>query len=301
MKLYTERHGIRAPLEKTYVINSDVYALLLKSCVKYKENLIHIFPLMCHHDFTDKDYIKFDDVQFSARIRNKIRNILTNHKGEFIAPNYDEDFDQFVIIDLIEYFAQNIRDITKRWNSLEYKNFEIVESLSTSNIFLDFQTEINEIFLESGVLYNLTSEKIVERIVEDSPLTNEIEDKFREINEAGLKELLKDAVALHKTPNDSARRDSVEKIWDAFERLKTYYESLSKKQSIKKIIQDISNNNKDYIKLLNDEFNELTRIGNEFRIRHHETNKIEIYDVKYYDYFFNRCLSLIALAVKYLK
>ena len=49
------------------------------------------------------------------------------------------------------------------------------------------------------------------------------------------------------------------------------------------------------------EFQALTKIGNNFRIRHHETDKVEITDVRHYDYFFNRFLSLIALALQYLE
>lgn len=49
------------------------------------------------------------------------------------------------------------------------------------------------------------------------------------------------------------------------------------------------------------EFKMLTDIGNKYRIRHHETDRIDITDVRYYDYFFNRCLSLIALAIQYLR
>ena len=60
-------------------------------------------------------------------------------------------------------------------------------------------------------------------------------------------------------------------------------------------------NNKDEFVYNEDEFNTLTKIGNSFRIRHHETDKIEIQDIRYYDYFFNRCLSLIAIAIQYLK
>ena len=56
-----------------------------------------------------------------------------------------------------------------------------------------------------------------------------------------------------------------------------------------------------FIDLFTKEFKALTEIGNSFTIRHHETNKIEIPDLNYYDYFFNRCLSLIALAVEYLQ
>lgn len=37
MKLYSERHGIRAPLEKTYSINKDMYSLLLDCCKRYQK------------------------------------------------------------------------------------------------------------------------------------------------------------------------------------------------------------------------------------------------------------------------
>ncbi len=37
MKLYSERHGIRAPQEKTYSINRDMYSLLLDFCKRYKK------------------------------------------------------------------------------------------------------------------------------------------------------------------------------------------------------------------------------------------------------------------------
>jgi len=36
-------------------------------------------------------------------------------------------------------------------------------------------------------------------------------------------------------------------------------------------------------------------------IRHHETDKKEIIDNNYYDYFYQRCFALINLALKYLK
>lgn len=58
---------------------------------------------------------------------------------------------------------------------------------------------------------------------------------------------------------------------------------------------------KTYDTLFDTEFQALTKIGNNFRIRHHETDKVEITDVRHYDYFFNRCLSLIALAIQYLQ
>lgn len=300
MKLYTERHGIRAPRKKTYIINKDVYSLLLNCCKKYQKNLTHIFPLSCHNDFTDSDYNAFDEKGFNARIKIKIPTIFRDEFDRICVPTYYDEYDQYAILDYLEYFAQNIQDISVHWNNERYRNYQTIDCFETTEVFFKFKDEINEIFIESGVLYELTDEKIVERIIENSPLTTEMETSFETIKESGTKELLKDAIALYKTPNGSARQDSVEKIWDALERLKTYYKSLDKKKSAQKIVSDMAGGNVEFEKLFNDEFKALTDIGNNYRIRHHETNKIDIVDERYYDYLFNRCLSLIALAIQYL-
>ena len=299
MKFYTERHGIRKPIEKTYSINRDMYLLLLDCCKKYQKNLTHIFTLNCHHDFTGRDYVAFDEAGFITKIKIKIPSLFRDESGRICAPAHNDEYDQYAILDLIEYFAVNIKDISEHWNN-KYQNYKTIDWFETSDIFKDFKKEINEIFTEAGLLYELTDEKIIERIVENSPLTKEIENSFAAVQEKGIRELLKDAIALYKTPNSTARQDSVEKIWDAFERLKTYHTELNKKQSAEKIVNDMSGGNNNFYDLFDKEFKMLTDIGNEYRIRHHETNRVDITDVRYYDYLFNRCLSLIALAIEYL-
>lgn len=299
MELYTERRGIRKPLKKTYSINRDMYLLLLDCCKKYQKNLTHMFPLNCHHNFTNSNYTAFDEKIFITRIKIRIPSLFINESDEISVPERDNEYDQYALLDLIEYLALNIKDISEHWNN-QYQNYKTIDCLETSYIFENFKKEINEIFTEGGLLYKLTDEKIIERIVENSPLTVEIENSFEMVNEVGIRELLKDAVALYKTPSFTARQDSVEKIWDAFERIKTYYTEFDKKKSSEKIVNDMSCGDSNFYILFNDEFKNLTNIGNNYRIRHHETNKIDITDVRYYDYLFNRCLSLIALVVQYL-
>lgn len=46
------------------------------------------------------------------------------------------------------------------------------------------------------------------------------------------------------------------------------------------------------------EFKVLTEIGNSYRIRHHEKNKIDILNDIHYEYFYKRCLSLISILLK---
>ncbi len=301
MSLYTERHGLRKPIARTSKISKEVYTLLLNICQKYYKNLTHIFKLQQHCSFVGQDYIEFNRSQFENRMAIKIPNIFRDEHGHIAAPQYNDDYDQYSLIDLIEYVAENIKDISEGWNNDRYKNYWYIHCLDTTNVFNDYRNEINEIFVESGVLFTLTTEKIIERIVENSPLSAEIEAQTQQISEVGTRELLKDAIALYKTPNPAARQDSVEKIWDALERLKTYYTNLDKRGSATKVVNDMSNGQAEFITIFDAEFRALTDIGNSFRIRHHETNKIDITDNRHYDYFFNRCLSLISLAIQYLQ
>ena len=54
-------------------------------------------------------------------------------------------------------------------------------------------------------------------------------------------------------------------------------------------------------KMYNVEFKALTDIGNAYRIRHHEKNKIDITDNRQYEYFYKRCFTLISIAFQYLE
>ena len=142
---------------------------------------------------------------------------------------------------------------------------------------------------------------MIERVVENSVSTPEIETLVKSIKEPGTKELLEEAITLYKRPNPASRNNAVEKLWDALERLKTYYTTLDKKASIAKIVYGMGTERSAFEQLFNNEFIALTEIGNNYRIRHHETNKIDITDNRHYDYFFNRCLALVATAIRYLE
>lgn len=63
----------------------------------------------------------------------------------------------------------------------------------------------------------------------------------------------------------------------------------------------MSNGNEVYIDMFTKEFEQVTKIGNNFRIRHHEINKTDIQDNKYYYYFYKHCLLLMSIAVIYLE
>ena len=83
-------------------------------------------------------------------------------------------------------------------------------------------------------------------------------------------------------------------MWDAWERIKTIEPGRDKKESAKKIL-DMAATEPKFRGLLEMDAQELTDIGNEFRIRHSETNKTEIQEVEQVDYLFHRMFAIVML------
>lgn len=164
-----------------------------------------------------------------------------------------------------------------------------------------FRDKINGMFQHAHLNFFFSEHGMIEQVLAHEVLDNTIGQSIGAIKEVGLRDLLDQAIALHQRPDIAAHRDAMEKIWDALERLKTYYTDLNKRASVSKIVNGMADGNTNFIDMFETEFRTLTNIGNNYRIRHHETNKVDITDPRHYDYFFNRCLSLIALAIQYLQ
>lgn len=96
---------------------------------------------------------------------------------------------------------------------------------------------------------------------------------------------------------------AMEKIWDAFERIKSYY-GKDKRDSAKTIVSILSDEIKSAKNSLNTDENslffekelrELTELGNNYKIRHSEKNKPVINNYFTQEYLFFRVLNLINL------
>lgn len=217
------------------------------------------------------------DITTSEEVFNDIRQFYIpkcyNEKKQYLETSNLEDFvlhsSPYCVIDMIEFF--------EKYNSDS-----------------DFEVQVNAILRLNNIDLKLSNGKI------ESLFNSQLESvMIAPIQETGLKELIQEATKYY---DDDNVKIAVEKLWDAFERLKTYYfPTLDKKKSTNKIINDIANDKKSYIDVFEKEFFELTAIGNNFRIRHHETNKIDIEDKRHYDYFYKRCLSLVSLAIQFLE
>ncbi|MCJ2146285.1 hypothetical protein [Bacillus sp. B19-2] len=215
------------------------------------------------------------DVLVSEEVFNDIR--------KFYSPKCFNNQKQYVETDSLKEFIY----YTSPYCVLDA--IEFLEKYCKNN----YVAKINAILKLNDISLKLNNGKI--ESISDSHLKK---NTLISIGETGLKELLQEANTYYEKGN---LKIAVEKLWDAFERLKTYYApTLDKKKSVNRIIDDMSRNKEPFKKMFEKEFYELTTIGNNFRIRHHETTKIDIEDDEHYDYFYKRCLSLITVASQYL-
>lgn len=243
-------------------------------------------------------------------VRKQIFNLLSKYDAIYYTTNetgwnYSAHLSEDVISDIKLFYSPhgfNEKGQYVQTNSLEnavcygkpLQLVDIVELFAKYNKSTDFELQLNQL-LELNKLPIRLKEGRAENIL-SIPIKPEI---LEPIQEAGLKELLQNASSYYEKGDV---RVAVEKLWDALERLKTYYSpALNKRESVHKIIKDMSNNKNEYERLFEKEFQQLTTIGNNFRIRHHEKNKINIEDDRYYEYFYKRCLSLVSTAIQYLE
>lgn len=116
-------------------------------------------------------------------------------------------------------------------------------------------------------------------------------------NDNDLKSLIEAANSLYRKNTSDDSQLALEKIWDALERSKTYF-GTDKKQSVARIKKCVSEDDEQIAQMIDDELNTLTRIGNQYQIRHFERGKYLISNKKVRDYLFNRCLGLINLILQ---
>lgn len=207
--------------------------------------------------------------------------------------------EKYAMLDLIEFLYKNLKDPVAVGRYHDYFNHFHFSFHDTGQSKYEFRGKINSIFSRNGVVFYLDDQGEIKRAVPES-FKNIISNIRFSTRDHRLNELLEISYAKFILPRIESRIESLEKIWDAFERLKTYYEE-NKKASANTLISTVSKNNTLFSSYIESEFQALTKIGNEFQIRHFERNKVELQSNLHVDYLFYRMSSLIHLCIESIK
>ncbi len=158
-----------------------------------------------------------------------------------------------------------------------------------------FANDVNRMFERNGMAFELKGGEIVR--LAPAVLQEALAASIFGTGDATLDELLETARQKILNRSIDVRRESLEKLWDAWERLKTVEPGRDKRESTARLL-DKAAAEPTLRNKLEDEAFALTNIGNTFMIRHAETDKIPVTESAHVDYLFHRMFSLIWLLLK---
>ena len=160
----------------------------------------------------------------------------------------------------------------------------------------EFRATVNRIFARNGVAFEMLSTGSLVRVL---PLVLGDDLRRTDFNtgDRTLDNMLEECRAKFSDRNPLVRREALERLWDAWERLKSLADPSDKKRSIK-IILDATASEPSLRARLEAEALELNSIGNSHLIRHSEVNQVPIIDVDHIDYLFHRLFAMIHLMLR---
>lgn len=133
-----------------------------------------------------------------------------------------------------------------------------------------FAEDVNRLFERNGIAFELKDGEIIR--LAPAALQEALANTVFRTGDAHLDEMLEDARTKFQNRDLKVRRESLEELWDAWERLKTVEKGKDKKATVKALL-DKGAQEPAFRQMLEDEAGALTAIGNNFMIRHTETTR----------------------------
>lgn len=284
-KLFTERHGGTKPrvLEKLDHITRRGLLGLIEARID-EEWFGEAFPFAC------------PDGRGNAGCDNQKLKDMAAAYGVIWPADYRDGHEpqsDGQIFDLIEFSYEHIAlpDAYDSHSYMGHSHYTYDQQAGREK----FQDEVNRMFERNGIAFNLEHGEVMR--IAPSVLQEVLAQTTFDTGDRILDDILE--VARQKFLNRSldVRRESLEKLWDAWERLKTVEPGKDKKARVTALL-DKAATEATFRLRLESEAASLTEIGNKFMIRHTETDKIPIEDSAHVDYLFQRMFALVRLLLK---
>lgn len=201
------------------------------------------------------------------------------------------NFSDKTFSELFEAFNININDPKYSVNGTSKANrmrtfWKLENNYTVGQVILELASmfKYKELAYPMSVSFSAILEKIGNRLI-NMPDTNNASRTFIVSADPELNALMEKAQKLFLNGD---KQSALEKIWDAYERLKTIWSE--KKDFSDVLLQNGSNLTKED---LEHELKALTYIGNNYQIRYFETNKTKITNDCERDYLYYRMLALL--------
>jgi hypothetical protein len=203
--------------------------------------------------------------------------------------------DTLMILDLLEFCARNIARPIKvgRYHDFfghYHLNFERDDGLR------EFIADVNRLLARNGIAFELTAEGEARRLG-PALLRDVLVNALFHSGDAETDRLLEDSRRLILSPHFEDRRNALEKLWDAFERIKTLEPGNDKRAQTMALLDKAAQAPRLRV-FFENEAKELTAIGNNLQIRHFETTQEKLERPEEVDYLFHRMFSFIRVVLR---
>jgi hypothetical protein len=289
-KLFTERHGLTEPRVKEELDAELTKGLLTVVKAKIGENLFgEHFPEVCPdspNPIIGTDYQKLKDGVAAYRV------IYPDDWPKYENGDYQYPTDP-QLFDLVEFLYEHAGEPHGySWHTFfghDHLSFDKDKGREK------FEADINRFFERNGLAFELKQGE-VQRIA-PTGLQEALATTVFKSGDADLDRLLETAREKFLNRSLDIRKEGLEKLWDAWERLKTVEPDKDKKAQANALL-DKAAKEPNLRARLEKEAMELTEIGNNFMIRHTETTKPPITESAQVDYLFHRMFAMIRLLLK---
>jgi hypothetical protein len=160
----------------------------------------------------------------------------------------------------------------------------------------EIRATVNRIFARNSVAFELLSTGNVVRVL-PPVIGEELKRTTFVSGDRTLDNMLDEARRKFSDRGPLVRREALERLWDAWERLKSLADPANKKRSVK-LILDAAAQEPSLRARLEQEAVELNSIGNSHLIRHAEVDQVPVIDVDQVDYLFHRLFAMIQLMLR---
>ena len=161
-----------------------------------------------------------------------------------------------------------------------------------------FCQDVNRILGRNGLAYTLTDEGHIERLA--PPVLREgLASAHFQSGDVELDRLLETARRKYLSPLGDVRREALQELWDAWERLKTTGEGAKKRDQISALLDEAAGPlSRQFHKHIQKDAIELTAIGNNLQIRHSEVGKEKVQKSEHIDYLFHCLFSMVQIILQ---
>lgn len=200
-----------------------------------------------------------------------------------------------VILDLLEFCARAVgQPIQGSWHSY-YDHYHL--SWEREPGLAAFLADVNRQLARNGVAFEMNGEGRLQRILPPALRVALIDARFA-TGDAETDRLLETARSRILAPKHEDRSDGLEKLWDAFERIKTLEPGTDKRLTANAMLDYAARPASKLRAMLGAEADALTKIGNTHRIRHSEIWQEPLETTHQIDYLFTRLYAFIYLQLK---